>query len=453
MHRAKPWQIGFFALNGTAINLYFMMMAFMSYYAAGVLGLGVALVSVLLASLNIFDGITDPIIGLIMDKSNGRFGKFRPFMVAGNIIMALNLTFLYTLRHSPGWLMVPLLVVAFIIYDIGNTMQSNVTRAAQTVLTNDPKQRPVFAAFSLIYNIFLYVGVALVVSNVLMPRHGDFNAFLFRDFFMITAAASALCTVLAVLGIRGKDRGEFYNTTPDAVEKLKLRDCLDVLKNNRNVTMLLISASTDRLFSHIATNAVVIVMIFGIITGDYALYGQMNMFVFPLTLVISLLTIQYARKRGQKAALLLATKGAMLANVVIFLAFVLGDPMTLSFSAISLFTVLFFIGLGFRGGFMSIGGSIVVPMIADCADHEVQRSGRFIPGMISGLFTFADKVLGSLNALVVGVLVIVAGYGDMFPTVTTPRSSVIFTIAMVCYCVLPMLGWVINLIALKFYDL
>jgi len=451
IHQAKTWQIGLFALNGTAVNIYFMMMTYMSFYAAGVLGLGVALVSFLLAALNIFDGITDPIIGFIIDKTSGKFGKYRPFMLIGNVIMALNLIFLYSIRHT-GALILPLLIVCFIIYDIGYTLQFNVTRAAQTVLTNDPKQRPLIAAFSMIYNIMLYVGVAMLVSNFLIIQHGDFNASMFRDFFMMTAIASAICTILAIIGIAAKDRKEYYGDSTN-VEKIRLIDCINVLRKNRNVLMLIIAAATDRLFSHITTNAVVIVMIFGIISGDYALYGQMNMFVFAPSAIVSLLIIYYARKRGQKAALLLATKGAMIANTIIFTSFLFGDPTTLSFSALSTFTVMFFIGLAFRGGFMSIGGGIIVPMIADCADYEVYRTGKHIPGMISGLFTFADKVFGSLNALIVGMLVVAAGYGDMFPTPATESSSAIFTIAMICYCALPMIGWIINLVVLRYYNL
>ena len=453
IHRANMRQIGLFALNDTAVNLYFLMMGYMSYYLAGVLGLAVALVSFLLAALNIFDGITDPIIGYIIDKTSGRFGKFRPFMVSGNVILALNLGFLYCIRHAPSALILPLLIVCLIIYDIGFTLQANVTRSAQAVLTNDPKQRPLFAAFSTVFSVLLYVGVAVMVSEFLIPRHGDFSAEMFGDFFILVAFASAVCTILAVIGIRAKDRPAYYGAPPEAAQKVKLRDCIGILKHNRNVRMLIISASTDRLFSHIAMNAVVLVMIFGIIGGNYELYGRMSMLVFAPSMLVALSVIWYARRHGQRAALLLSTKGAMLANTLIFLAFVFGDPTTLSFSAWSSFTILFFVGLAFRGGFMTIGGRIIIPMIADCSDDEVFRSGKYVPGMISGLFTFADKIFGSLNMLMVGALVILAGYGDMFPSVTTAYSSPIFIIAMICYCGLPMLGWIINLIALRYYDL
>ena len=86
-HRAGLWQIGFFALNNGATNLYLAMMGYVSYYVNGIVGVGVVAVSVILTLLNIFDGVTDPIAGILMDKTNGKFGKFRPFMVMGNMLM------------------------------------------------------------------------------------------------------------------------------------------------------------------------------------------------------------------------------------------------------------------------------------------------------------------------------------------------------------------------------
>ena len=452
IHRAGIWQIGFFALNNAAVNIYFMMMTYMSYYAAGVLGLSVALVSGLLAALNVFDGITDPLIGLIIDKTNGRFGKFRPFMAIGNVILALDLVLLFMCRNA-GAATLPLLIVCFVIFDIGYTFQFDVTRAAQTVLTNDPKQRPLFSAFDMVCNIILYVGVSMVVSNYLIIKHGEFTADMFREFFIITAVSSAICTVLAIIGIRSKDRPQYYGTARGEQPKVKLRDCVDVLAHNRNVQMLMISAATDKLFSHVTTNSVVVVMVFGIVCGDFALSGQMNMIVFAPSMAISLLCVWYARRKGQRRAFLFATIGAMIANAFIFFAFIFGSPTSLNFTSWGFFTIIFVVSLALRGGFMSIGSSIIIPMIGDCTDYEVYRSGKYIPGMIGGLFSFVDKIVASLNTLIVGGLVILAGYRTMFPGIETPYSSEIFIIAMICYCGLPMIGWVVNLIALKYYNL
>lgn len=451
-NRAHVWQIGCFSLNNTAVNLYFMMIAYISYFAAGVLGLGVALVSVIIASMNVLDAFTDPIAGWIIDRTNGKLGKFRPFMVLGNVIMILSMALLYATSFLPAGKVVAF-VGCYVVYVFGYTLQFCITRAAQTVLTNDPKQRPLFSAFDMVLNIILYVGVSMVVSNYLVPKYGDFTLEMFGEFFIITALSSAVCTALAVAGIWTKDRPQFYGNTSIAQPKLGWRDFFDVVKGNRNVQMLMVSAGSDKLFSNLTTNATVMVIVYGIICGDFALSGQMNMYVFMPSLIISLICVQVARKMGQKRALLLGTWGAIIFNLVIFVAFIVFDPTSLSFETWTPFTLIFLVALALRGGFMSINNSIVVPMIADCADAEVARSGRYMPTMIGAMFSFVDKVVTSLNSLIVGGLVMLAGFTTAYPTVNDACTPALFAIGMIMFCGLPFVGWVLNVICMRFYQL
>lgn len=95
----ETWRIAFFALNNTATNMYMMGMTYVSYYATGVAGLLVTLVGIVLTSMRLWDGITDPIVGYFIDKTDGKFGKFRPFMVIGNIILGIMMMVIYYTTH------------------------------------------------------------------------------------------------------------------------------------------------------------------------------------------------------------------------------------------------------------------------------------------------------------------------------------------------------------------
>ena len=450
-HRAKTWQIGLFSLNSTADGLYYMTMLYIAYFSSGVLGLGVAMVSTLIMSMNILDGLIDPVVGWFIDRTNGRFGKFRPFMILGNAVMALSLLLMYLCQYA-GAARIPLFILAYIIHIFGYTSQFCITRAAQSALTNDPKQRPVFSAFDMVTNVILYVCVSVMVSNYLVVKHGDFTGAMFGEFFLFTVLCSAVCTALAVVGIWQKDRREFFGLSEKA-PKIRLKDGWDVLRRNRSVQMLMISAGTDKLFANVTTNAVVTVIIYGIICGNYALSGQLNLYVFLPCIIVSLLCIQYARKLGQKEAFLFGTYGGMIFTILIFLLFMFGSPSTFNFKNWSTFTVLYLIFMALRGGFMNVNRSIIIPMIADCADEEVARSGKYIPGMIGALFSCIDQLVNSLNSVIVGALVILAGYSANFPTVSTPYSVELFWVGMICFCGLPMLGWIANIICMRFYPL
>ena len=58
-HRAKIWQIGGFALNNSATNLYLLLMNFIAYYLTGYVGVGVVVASTVITTLRIWDGVTD----------------------------------------------------------------------------------------------------------------------------------------------------------------------------------------------------------------------------------------------------------------------------------------------------------------------------------------------------------------------------------------------------------
>ena len=122
-------------------NMYLFLMMYVSYYANGILGMSVVFVSTLATSMRIFDGFTDPIIGWLIDHTNGRFGKFRPFLVVGNALLALSMILLYKTTHLvPEALQIPYFIVVYALYIIGYTVQGTVTTSAQTLLTNDPNR-------------------------------------------------------------------------------------------------------------------------------------------------------------------------------------------------------------------------------------------------------------------------------------------------------------------------
>ena len=146
LNRAKLYQLVLFPFNNGATNVYYILTsAYIAYYG-GVLGLALVFASTMVTVMRLFDAVTDPIIGALIDKTNGKFGKFRPFMLIGNLIMIVSSFLLYFCTQLVPTTMMPvryvLYVLFYAIYVIGYTFQTSVTRSGQTVLTNDPKQRP-----------------------------------------------------------------------------------------------------------------------------------------------------------------------------------------------------------------------------------------------------------------------------------------------------------------------
>lgn len=454
VNRSKTWQIGLFALNNTATNLYMFLMGFISYYATGIAGLAVVAISVILTATRLFDGFTDPIIGYIIDKTNTRFGKFRPFMLLGNIVLLVTVLVLFNVTHHlPEKLVMPFFIVIYLIHIIGYTFQTACTKAAQTVLTNDPKQRPLFSAFDATYNTIVFIGGQIYVASYLVPKHGGFNQAFFTEFNTLAIILASIFTILAVISIAEKDRTEYFGFAEKSV-KTSFKDYWPVIKRNRPLQMLIVAASTDKLAGSILRNPVIPVMLFGILLGDYALSGTISMFTMIPTLIITFIGVGYARKRGLKNTFVKATWGAVLAySLLLILFFTVSDPASISLSNIGIATIAFFVFYILGQAFMGLTGNIVIPMIADTSDYETHITGRYVPGMIGTIFSFIDKMISSLATTIIGLMLSLIGFKTVFPEVDTPLTNELFYMTLFLAFGIPIIGWIISLIAMKFYEL
>lgn len=454
-NRAKPWQLILFTMNDVAFNVYYFGINFLSYFATGVVGFTVVAAANMLTAMRVFDGITDPIIGVMMDKCSTRFGKFRPFMVGGNLIMAISLLLMYYTVSSvqEGALRIVYFLILYAVYILGYTCQGAATRGAQSTLTNDPKQRPMVSIVSGTGCSVVMAALQVLVSGYLVTKHGGMGESFFQEMVIYLIIGSGILTLLAVIGIWQKDRPEYYNITQKSENqpKMRLRDYWDVLKGNRALQMLILAASTDKLANVVANNSIVGVMVFGIICGNYAISGQISAYTMIPTLVLLVLGATYAGRMGQRKAVVVFSALSILFQTLILLMFVLGDPTLIGSSA--LVTIVFVVLYVLRAGCMGVPSSLVIPMIADCSDYEIYRTGRYVPGMMGTLFSFVDKTISAFGNTIVGLLIALIGYTTVQPSVDDPCTTPVFVMAMFLWCGLPILGWICSLIGMKFSPL
>lgn len=461
INRAKTYQLVLFPFNNGATNVYFILtMNFIAYYANGVLGLTLIFATTMVTVMRLFDAITDPIIGVLIDKTESRLGKFRPYMILGNLIMALSAILMYfgirAVDEGTQWLRYVLFVLFYALYVIGYTLQTACTRSAQTCLTNDPKQRPLFIVFNTIASL---VGMGLIqfVAPVLEGRLGGYNSGDFFDVMVPMAIViSAVLTVLAVIGIWEKDHPQFYGVGGKQ-EKVRVKEYVEILKTNKALQRLMITGAGNKLAFSIATNMTVLCMLYGSMMGNYSgLYLPMMILGYVFAAPFFWLTVRVSQKWGQKAALVRFTGVALLMYVGVLILLLLwreGDPTTIiSFTNINWFTIAFVVLFGIGYGAYFSTADMPIPMLADCSDYETYRSGRYIPGIMGTLFSLVDKLVSSLGSTIVGVAVSLIGIATL-PDSNTPYVEGMKWVVIVLFCVIPILAWIVTLIAMKGYPL
>ena len=488
-NRTKLYQLALFPMNNGATNVYFVLiLSYIATFGNKVLGIAMVFASFMVTGMRVFDAITDPIIGAIIDKTDGKFGKFRPFMVIGNAIMAVSVIMLYVLTPlvpaTMMWLRYTLFILLYAVWVIGYTFQTSVTRSAQAVLTNDPKQRPLFTVFNTIASLIgmglmQFVGPIIAGDNIA----GDYNSTWFAIMTPVGVVISIILTALAIVGIWEKDQTKYFGISAGKQQKVELREYVDIVKNNKPLQRLMIAGGGCKLALSIATNVTVLCMLYGCMTqfgtavNDAGVvvgqnrYDSLYLIMMVMGYVFSapffLLTVRTSQKHGQKkslmtyvavafacyigvlAMLLLWKEGNPAWNLSIFEGTLFGPDFKITINAYTVFFILFF-GVGYGAYYAT--ADMPIPMVADCADYETYRSGKFIPGIMGTLFSLVDKLVSSLAAAVVSIALTCVGINDL-PTKVTPYTDGMQSVVIVLFCIIPMLAWVATLIAMRGYSL
>ena len=466
VNRAKMYQLALFPMNNGATNVYYVLiLSYIATFGSNVLALGTVFASFMVTGMRVFDAVTDPIIGAIMDRTDGKFGKFRPFMVLGNLIMAVSVIVLYMITpmipESAQWLRYVAFVGLYAVWVIGYTFQTSVTRSAQSVLTNDPNQRPMFTIFNTIGSMagmgLMQALAAFAQANIADYSEASFYAFLTP----IGIIVSILLTILAIVGIWEKDQTKYFGLG-GTQEKTKISEYVEIIKNNKPMQRLMIAGGSCKLALSIATNTTVLCMLYGCMMGNYSgLFFPMMILGYVFSVPFFLLTVRVSQKEGQKASLMKFVGVALACYIVVLVLLILWKPGVASVNlslfgenglSINLYTIVFIIFFGIGYGAYYSTADMPIPMVADCSDYETYRSGKYIPGIMGTLFSLVVKLVSSLSATVVGIAVSLIGL-EKLPTALTPYVEGMNWLVIVLFVIVPMAAWALTLFAMKGYEL
>lgn len=245
-----------------------------------------------------------------------------------------------------------------------------------SVLTNDPKQRPMF---NFVSTIFSY-GVPILLSNVvtfnILPKYDNqYNMPMLKEMTLFYIAVSFVCCIVSMIGIARADNDEVWKEASAKVsgkqEKIGLKQMWEVLSKNKDVVCIILGPSGMR---EIGT------------TGSWA-------FLLWVACTVGM------------------TAGRMLLSVA--------------------------------------AGT----MRADVTDGEEHRSGNFMPSVIAGVYSLFDKGMSSICAMIATAAISLIGYVNTVPQMGDEVTSGVFWMGIGLSFVLPIIGFLCNIFAMKNYTL
>ncbi len=451
--KAKLWQIilvAFNAFNGMAV---YFLIGLASYSASIGYGIATVVVGGLLTFTRIFDAITDPLLAFVYDRVNTRWGKVRPLMLLGWLIQTIGLLCMFNFFSSKGH-GIPVFLLFYLIYIIGYTIVNMTAQTLPALMTNDPKQRPTVGVWQTVLNYLTPMVLNIVVYTKLMPAFGgSFNQAFLNITTWLCVAISFIGVVLVCIGISEYDKPENFKGIKN--ERLKVRDMVDVLKRNKPLQSYILSAASDKIAQQASSASIVGTMLNGILIGDMGLATTLSMIGMLPSILFAAYGARYAGKHGHKESIVTWTRNCIIANLVMILFFVVTNTTagTQSISKMGV-TMIVFVALTFVvNGFAMCVTTANTGFMADIIDYELDRSGKYIPAVISGTYSLVDKIVSSFSAAIATGCVALIGYTSTMPQPTDAATPGVFWMTMFLRYGLAILGWICTLIAMRYCNL
>ncbi|CNH17053.1 Sodium:galactoside symporter family protein [Yersinia aldovae] len=211
------------------------IMLFLNYFYTDIFGLAPALVGVLLLSVRVLDAITDPIMGAIADRTQSRYGRFRPYLLWMSLPYVLFSVLMFT---TPEWTYNSKVIYAFATYFLMSLSYTAINIpycSLGGVITSDPKERVSCQSYR-----FIMVGIAtLILSMTLLPMAEWFGgADKARGYQMAMGVLATIAFFMFLFCFMTvKERIKPAIPTNDALKS----DLRDVWKNDQWVRILLLT--------------------------------------------------------------------------------------------------------------------------------------------------------------------------------------------------------------------
>ncbi|MBR3350427.1 MAG: MFS transporter [Solobacterium sp.] len=448
--KARLWQIilvAFNAFNGMAV---YFLIGLASYSASIGYGIATVIVGGLLTFTRIFDAITDPLLAFVYDRVNTPFGKVRPLMIVGWAIQSAGLLCMFNFFSSKGH-GIPVFLTFYLIYVIGYTIVNMTAQTLPALMTNDPKQRPTVGVWQTVLNYLTPMALNIVVYTKLMPAYGgSFNQEFLNIVTWLCVTIAFVGVVLVCIGIAEYDRSENFEGIGKK-ERLKFSDMVAVLKDNKPLQSYIISAASDKVAQQASSASIVSTMLNGILIGNMGLATTLSMIGMLPSILFAAYGARYAGKNGNKESIVAWTRRCIFANIAIIAFFIIVRMTagTASIAHMGITMILFVVLTFISNGFAMCVTTANTGFMADIIDYELERSGKYIPAVISGTYSLVDKIVSSFSAAIATGCVALIGYTASMPQPGDPATSGVFFMTMFLRYGLAIAGWICTLLAMR----
>ena len=405
-----------------------MSIAFPLFFT-NVFGLTFADAATLMLVARLFDVVTDPLMGSLADRTQSRWGTYRPWIIFGAVPLGLIFALLL---FTPDFGMAGKRVYAYTLYLMMMAVYTMVNvpyGSLLGVMTDDDDEKNQFSSYRMV-GAYAMGFITLLSFPYLQKMIGGSEA---HQYAVVAAIFGGLATVMTLAcGLLTKER-----LKPVRADKFSFKQFADLFRNKPWIYLTLIGICTNFFngFRYAVAGYMFTYCLGGDITFNKLIINYTVFMTFgELTcMIFGALSPWFTRKVGsKKKAFMLAAVICLLSSVAFF--FVPMRPSSI-YLMIAL-VIITSIGIGFYS-------PLLWSMYSDVADYATEKNGTSSTGLIFSSGTMAQKlgtaVSGSLVALFLGLAGARTIVDDMGSSIVDPASITdpVLTMIWALFSVIP----------------
>ncbi|MCR5461100.1 MAG: glycoside-pentoside-hexuronide (GPH):cation symporter [Acetatifactor sp.] len=375
--------------------VYMLSASYVLYYFQDVLGVSAFAMGVILLVARIFDAFNDPIMGVIVAKTNTKWGKFRPWLMIGTITNAVILVLMFSAPPKlDGKGLVAYAAVTYILWGVTYTMMDIPYWSMIPAFTKSGKERE---GLTTLARSCAGVGSALVTIFTMKIVHaiGGNNERL--GFLWLSVIVAALFMVfIAATCFAVKEKSTVNVESPSVGQMFK------ALVSNDQAMVVVIAIVLINTSIYVTSNLVIYFFKYDFGgTEWYNSYTLFNMFGGAIQILAMMVAYPLLRKFFSNVKIFYITLASAIIGYVVLFA--------IAFINMSSVYILFIPGFFIfaANGVLQV---LTTVFLANTVDYGELKNGRrdesvifsmqtFVVKLASGIAVFAASICLTLNHL------------------------------------------------------
>ena len=404
--------------------IYSFVSMYVMFFFTDLLKIPSETVTIIMVSASLWDAVNDILMGMIADRTKTRLGKFRPYLLAGPVFIAVITTLCFVSFGGSLAGTIAVAAVSYVLWGMTYTVYDIPIWAISSVSSRNADEKNGMVTLGRIGGTLGTVIVSVGSVSLLNAFGGERAAYAYTISAAIIAGSGALLMLLSGFVLRER-------IEPPA-GGVPFRRNIHTILDNVPLKALMAALLIMNMVNSIRQ---VVQMYFAVYV-----WGASGYVTFiGLSLVLGMITGMAVspaliRRYDKKVLFLIACAAGAVTSLLPYLFGV--EP------------VVSLVILGFNFAFSGVTSITSTSMLMDCIDYAEYKLGFRGEGIVFSMNTFLTKLSATISKAVLGVSMTLMSYRDNMEPNDTVKAGFTFIVLAV-----PAICFVLSMLPLVFYKL